>query len=81
MFWTDWGQNPRIERSDMDGQLRQAIITDQLYWPNGLTIDYPNNMIYFADAKYDYIHRCNYWGGERVEVLASDLVRYEWLLQ
>ena len=75
MFWTEWGQNPRIERSDMDGEHRVAIVTDNLYWPNGLTIDYPTEIIYFADAKLDFIHRCNYHGGDRTYVLASALVR------
>lgn len=27
MFWTDWGQEPRIERAGMDGSHRQAIVT------------------------------------------------------
>ncbi|CAK8674679.1 unnamed protein product [Clavelina lepadiformis] len=74
MFWTDWGQNPRIERSNMDGSSRVAIVTEQLYWPNGLTIDYPTYTVYFADAKLDFIHRCDYNGGSRAEVLASDLI-------
>jgi len=24
MFWSDWGDNPRIERADMDGKNRYA---------------------------------------------------------
>ena len=74
MFWTDWGQNPRIERSDMDGDLRITIIDTEIFWPNGLTIDYPTQTIYFADAKLDYIHRCDYTGNNRVEVVAGSLV-------
>ena len=58
----------------MDGSSRVAIVTEQLYWPNGLTIDYPTYTVYFADAKLDFIHRCDYNGGSRAEVLASDLV-------
>ena len=40
MYWTDWGQEPKIEMSGMDGNNRKVIITqDQgLSWPNGLTI-------------------------------------------
>lgn len=74
MFWTDWGRNPRIERASMDGKLRAAIISDKLYWPNGLTIDYPNNLLYFADAYLDFIDLCDYNGNNRKQVLASDLV-------
>ena len=74
MFWTDWGTNPRIERSDLDGGLRKTIIDTQIFWPNGLTIDYPTQTIYFADAKLDYIHRCDYTGRNRYEVVAGSLV-------
>nr|XP_046260892.1 low-density lipoprotein receptor-related protein 2a isoform X2 [Scatophagus argus] len=74
MFWTDWGRNPRIERASMDGKLRTVIISNKLYWPNGLTIDYPNNLLYFADAYLDFIDYCDYNGNNRKQVLASDLV-------
>lgn len=74
MFWTDWGRNPRIERASMDGKLRTVIINAKLYWPNGLTIDYPNNMLYFADAYLDFIDFCDYDGNNRKQVVASDLV-------
>ena len=75
LFWTDWGQNPRIERSDMDGGQRVAIVTDNIYWPNGLTLDYTTDIVYFADAKLDYIHRCDYFGNDRTVILAGSLVR------
>lgn len=74
MFWTDWGRNPRIERASMDGKLRTVIISNKLYWPNGLSIDYPNNLLYFADAYLDFIDYCDYNGNNRKQVLASDLV-------
>lgn len=40
MYWTDWGQDPKIERSGMDGNNREVIVKggDDLQWPNGLTI-------------------------------------------
>jgi low density lipoprotein-related protein 2 len=74
MFWTDWGRNPRIEKASMDGKMRTSIISSKLYWPNGLTIDYPNNLLYFADAYLDFIDYCDYNGKNRKQVLASDLV-------
>lgn len=80
MFWTDWGRNPRIERASMDGKLRTVIVSNKLYWPNGLTIDYPNNLLYFADAYLDFIDYCDYDGNNRKQVLASDLVSEDRLL-
>ncbi|XP_074926235.1 low-density lipoprotein receptor-related protein 2 [Chelonoidis abingdonii] len=74
MFWTDWGQNPRIEKASMDGTMRTVIVSDKIYWPNGLSIDYPNKLLYFADAYLDYIDFCDYNGNHRRQVVASDLV-------
>ncbi|OXB76843.1 UNVERIFIED_CONTAM: hypothetical protein H355_002536 [Colinus virginianus] len=74
MFWTDWGQNPRIEKASMDGKFRTVIINSKIYWPNGLSIDYPNKLLYFADAYLDYIDFCDYNGNNRRQVVASDLV-------
>lgn len=76
IFWTDWGQQPRIERADMDGYNRTSIVTEKVYWPNGLSLDYPNRRLYFADARLDYIEYCNYDGSGRRQVFANDHVRF-----
>lgn len=47
VIWTDWGQQPRIERSDMDGSNRIILVTEDVVWPNGLTIDYTVDHIYW----------------------------------
>ncbi|XP_076154846.1 low-density lipoprotein receptor-related protein 2 [Alosa pseudoharengus] len=73
MFWSDWGQNPRIERADMDGFGRKAIVTTKVYWPNGLALDYPTRRLYFADAYLKYIDYCDYDGNNRHQVFASDM--------
>uniref|UniRef100_A0A671UNK4 Low density lipoprotein receptor-related protein 2b n=1 Tax=Sparus aurata TaxID=8175 RepID=A0A671UNK4_SPAAU len=74
MFWSDWGQNPRIERANMDGSFRQVIVRDKVYWPNGLTLDYTTRRVYFADAYLKYIDYCDYDGKNRYQVMASDMV-------
>lgn len=71
LFWTDWGESPRIERAGLDGTRRQTIINTKIYWPNGITLDTPNKRIYFADSKLDYIDFCNYDGTVRHQVLAN----------
>ncbi|KAL7294867.1 hypothetical protein TKK_0011791 [Trichogramma kaykai] len=71
LFWTDWGENPRVERVGMDGTARQAIITTKIYWPNGLALDIATKRVYFADSKLDFIDTCLYDGTERLQVLAS----------
>ncbi|KAH3884133.1 hypothetical protein DPMN_008105 [Dreissena polymorpha] len=67
IFWTDWGENPKIERAGMDGQpnSRAVIVDENIYWPNGLTIDYEEWRIYWADAKLNYIHTCTFEGRDR----------------
>ncbi|XP_070148921.1 low-density lipoprotein receptor-related protein 2 [Polyergus mexicanus] len=71
LFWTDWGENPRIERIGMDGTNRSTIISTKIYWPNGLALDIANRRIYFADSKLDFIDTCLYDGSKRIQVLAS----------
>ena len=50
MYWTDWGVTAKIERAGMDGQDRQVIVHQNTTWPNGLTIDYDEERLYWADA-------------------------------
>lgn len=58
----------------MDGSNRTIIVSEKLYWPNGLSIDYPNKRLYFADARLDYIDFCNYDGSGRRRVFGNDHV-------
>ncbi|XP_055683188.1 low-density lipoprotein receptor-related protein 2 [Lutzomyia longipalpis] len=71
IFWTDWGENPRIERMGMDGTMRETIINTKIYWPNGLTLDIATQRVYFADSKLDFIDFCYYNGSGRQQVLAG----------
>lgn len=66
MYWTDWGEPAKIERASMDGMLRQVIIDTDLTWPNGLTIDYEEQRIYWADAFLDKIEYSFVNGSVRV---------------
>ena len=68
LFWTDWGERPRIERVGLDGTTRSVIIKTKIYWPNGLTLDVPNKRVYFADSKLDYVDYCDYDGKNRRQV-------------
>lgn len=65
MYWTDWGEIPKIERAGMDGTNRSMIVHTEIYWPNGLTLDYEQLKLYWADAKHSFIHRCNLDGSSR----------------
>lgn len=58
MFWTDWGESPKIEKASMDGNImsRKSIVSDNIFWPNGITADY--NTKRFADIvkKFLFFH-------------------------
>lgn len=40
LFWTEWGQYPRIERSRLDGTERVVLVNASISWPNGISVDY-----------------------------------------
>lgn len=48
MYWSDWGSNPRIERAGMDGTHRQTIVSFDVKWPNGLTLDLVQKRVYWV---------------------------------
>jgi hypothetical protein len=39
----------------MDGTNKSVIISTKLEWPNAITIDYTNDLLYWADAHLGYI--------------------------
>ena len=71
MYWTDWGSNPKIEQAAMDGSSRRSVITGNLGWPNGLTIDRSTNCLYWADAKLDRIEVSDLMGANRRLIVSS----------
>ena len=65
MFWTDWGSSPRIERATMHGENRRTIVSTNLRWPNGITVDASLSRIYWTDASKDVIEFANFDGSGR----------------
>ncbi|XP_066928142.1 low-density lipoprotein receptor-related protein 1-like [Clytia hemisphaerica] len=73
LFWTDWSSiNPKIERASLCGEDRvvlvnktymDSILKKNIGWPNGLTIDYDTDTIYWVDAKTDIIVQMDLDGG------------------
>ena len=73
MFWADWGEEPKIERAEMDGSNRLVIVRRDIHWPNGLTIDYSARKIYWTDAKLLHIKMSNYDGSQSVNIIESPI--------
>lgn len=50
----------------MDGRNRSVIHNTGLVWPNGLTLDFQNQVLYWADASLDVIESSNVDGSNRM---------------
>ena len=73
LFWSDWGQYPFIARIGMDGYKRKNIITRDIYWPNGVTVDYNSDRLFWVDAqtvRLEYV--CSLLWGYSVTQLEID---------
>ena len=76
MFWTDWGYNAKIERANMDGTGRVVLVDSDLTWPNGITIDYDRQLIYWVDAGNftRAIEYCDFDGNGRTVLITEMLI-------
>ncbi|XP_076159537.1 low-density lipoprotein receptor-related protein 1B-like [Alosa pseudoharengus] len=71
MFWTEWGQSPRIARARLDGSDQATLVNSGVTWPNGISIDYEENKLYWCDARSDKIERINLESGASREIVLS----------
>ncbi|XP_052861860.1 sortilin-related receptor-like [Anopheles cruzii] len=74
LFWTDWNSiRPSISRSNMDGtDVRELFTKPDVAWPNGVTIDYMAERLYWVDASKDYIASSDLEGKNFHKVLQQD---------
>lgn len=71
MYWSDWGDKPRIERAHMDGTNRIQIASDNLTYPNGLAVDHAAGKIYWTDGGSKSIICANFNGSNRKVILGK----------
>ncbi|XP_045481036.1 sortilin-related receptor-like isoform X2 [Harmonia axyridis] len=71
LFWTDWSaDNPSVNRADLDGSHIKPLFKKPIVeWPNGITIDYIAERIYWVDAKQDYIASADLHGDDMKYVI------------
>lgn len=70
IFWTIWANqhdqySGLIERVDMDGSQRIAIITNNILGPMSITVDHVLKMIYWVDAKLNTLESVDFQGLKR----------------
>ncbi|ESO92872.1 hypothetical protein LOTGIDRAFT_162349 [Lottia gigantea] len=72
LFWSDWGERPRIEMSDLLGQNRRIIVDTDILHPRGIVIDYQDNRLFWVDSKKDTIESIAFNGMNRKTVSPQD---------
>jgi len=76
LYWSDWGEeSSAIERMSMDGDLstRKKIVTDNIKWPNGLTLDLVQQKLYWIDAKLRRLEVADFEGNNRQLLVDSGI--------
>ena len=73
IYWTTWGENPGIERSGMNGADRSTIVSKNITWPQGLTIDHYSRRLYWVDAKQHTISSAKLDGSDQQVVIYSHI--------
>ncbi|XP_035214506.1 vitellogenin receptor-like [Stegodyphus dumicola] len=60
-----------IERAEMDGSNRTAIISENIFNPLSLTVDFIPKLIYWFDSKYNILECTDFHGQSRKVILIS----------
>uniref|UniRef100_A0A7N8XVY7 Low-density lipoprotein receptor-related protein 2 n=1 Tax=Mastacembelus armatus TaxID=205130 RepID=A0A7N8XVY7_9TELE len=76
LYWTDCGIPAKIERATLGGNFRTSIINSSLTTPNGLSLDYEERMLYWADASLDKIERATLTGQNRQVIIQGVVYPY-----
>ncbi|XP_050441242.1 sortilin-related receptor-like isoform X2 [Adelges cooleyi] len=74
LFWTDWAVGEaKVARSNLDGSDVKTLVShESVEWPNGLTVDYVAERIYWVDARHDYIASSDLHGNNFKKIIKND---------
>lgn len=86
IFYSEWDRPANISRAYLDGSNVMIFRGVLLGWPNGLSIDYENDRLYWCDALLDHIQHANLDGTDvktinspRIKHPFSLVIHREWL--
>ena len=71
MYWANGGEDPKIERADLDGSNRHTVVSN-VTRPTGLTIDFTLGVIFWVDAEKKVIE-CADLNGTNRRTVATEL--------
>ncbi|KAM4720762.1 low-density lipoprotein receptor-related protein 8 [Rhinophrynus dorsalis] len=72
MFWSDWGDPAKIEKAGLNGGDRQVLVSDNIEWPNGITIDVLMSRLYWVDSKLHTLSSVDFNGFNRKLLISSE---------
>ncbi|XP_038146331.1 low density lipoprotein receptor a isoform X1 [Cyprinodon tularosa] len=72
IYWTDWGNPAKIERGGLNGVDRSALVTDNIVWPNGITLDLLTQRLYWVDSKLHTLSSIDVQGGGRRTLIIDE---------
>ncbi|CAL1588509.1 unnamed protein product [Knipowitschia caucasica] len=72
LYWTDWGSPAKIEKSGLNGVDRSALVTDNIEWPNGITLDLLTQRLYWVDSKLHTLSSIDVQGGGRRTLIIDE---------
>ena len=64
MFWNSQG-GYKVKKSNLDGTQRFAIVKSNIIWPNGITLDRRNKLVYWVEAWNGAVNSVDYNGNNR----------------
>uniref|UniRef100_A0A8C2TJ69 LDL receptor related protein 8 n=1 Tax=Coturnix japonica TaxID=93934 RepID=A0A8C2TJ69_COTJA len=71
MYWSDWGDKAKIEKAGLNGVGRQVLVSDNIEWPNGITLDLLNQRLYWVDSKLHSLSCIDFNGSNRKVLISS----------
>lgn len=75
IFFSEWDRPANITRANSDGTGLLVFKNVTLGWPNGLSIDFKEDRVYWCDALLDHVQHANLDGSD-IKTVNSRLIRH-----
>lgn len=75
IYFSEWDRPANITRANTDGSNLVVFKNVTLGWPNGLSIDFQSDRVYWCDALLDHVQHSNLDGTD-IKTVNSRLVRH-----